>query len=35
MPYIVTLYVLAINLGKFVDEPVSAWVRDRLTAAVK
>jgi len=34
-PYIVGLYVLAIYFGKHVDEPVSAWVRDKLTNAVK
>ena len=33
--YIVGLYFLAIYLGKYVDEPVSAWVREKLTAAVK
>ena len=34
-PYVVALYVLAIYFGKHVDEPVSAWVRDKLTNAVK
>eukprot|EP00277_Geminigera_cryophila_P030072 CAMPEP_0173059314 /NCGR_PEP_ID=MMETSP1102-20130122/1896_1 /TAXON_ID=49646 /ORGANISM="Geminigera sp., Strain Caron Lab Isolate" /LENGTH=129 /DNA_ID=CAMNT_0013925265 /DNA_START=106 /DNA_END=495 /DNA_ORIENTATION=+ len=35
VPYIVGLYVLAIYLGKFVDKPVSAWVQEKLVAAVK
>jgi len=34
-PYIVFLYVLAIYLGKYVDKPVSAWIQEKLVAAVK
>jgi len=33
--FIVALYVLAIYLGKYVDKPASAWIQDRLVAAVK
>jgi hypothetical protein len=33
--FIIALYIMAINLGKYVDKPVSEWIQQRLVAAVK